>query len=74
MSRVRMMKKQTVFLTTIYVRKMVRNMIYQARVDAVKMYYNKKLNQKLDDKLARPIELKYEEYLEGNLKWCKKAI
>jgi hypothetical protein len=43
-------------------------------VDDVKMYYNKKLNQKLDDKLARPIELKYEEYLEGKLKWCSKTV
>jgi hypothetical protein len=57
-----------------YVRKKVRDMMYQARVDAVKMYYDKKLNQKLDDKLARPIELKYEEYLGGKLKWCSKAV
>ncbi|CAN6179420.1 unnamed protein product [Urochloa humidicola] len=45
-------------------------MMYQARVDAVKVYYMKKLGQKLVDKLARSIELTYEEYLEGKLKWC----
>lgn len=41
-----------------YSKKKVKDMMYQARVDAVKVYYKKKRNQKLDDKLARPIELK----------------
>ena len=49
-------------------------MMYQARVDAVKVYYMKKLNQKIDDKLARPIELNYEEYLDGKQKWCSNAV
>ena len=49
-------------------------MMYQARVDAVKVYYMKKLNQKIDDKLAWPIELNYEEYLDGKQKWCSNAV
>ncbi|CAN6172510.1 unnamed protein product, partial [Urochloa humidicola] len=53
-----------------YLHKRVKDMMYQARVDAVKVYYMKKLGQKLVDKLARSIELTYEEYLEGKLKWC----
>ncbi|KAL6598064.1 hypothetical protein ACP70R_046485 [Stipagrostis hirtigluma subsp. patula] len=48
-------------------------MMHQARVVTVKMYYKNKLNQKLDDKLARPIELNYEEYLDGKLKCCNEA-
>ncbi|KAG0522218.1 hypothetical protein BDA96_07G017800 [Sorghum bicolor] len=47
--------------------------MYQARVDAVKVYYKDVLNQTLDDKLARPIELIYEQYLNGRVKWCKRV-
>lgn len=57
-----------------YLKKRVKDMMYQARVDAVKVYYMKKLNQKIDDKLARPIELNYEEYLDGKQKWCSNAV
>jgi hypothetical protein len=47
--------------------------MYQARVDAVQVYYKDVLNQTLDDKLARPIELTYEQYLNGRVKWCKRV-
>ena len=56
-----------------YVRKKVKDILYQARVDAVKVYYKDVLKQNLDDKLARPIELTYEQYLNGRVKWCKRA-
>jgi len=55
-----------------YVRKKVKDILYQARVDAVKVYYKDVLKQNLDDKLARPIELTYEQYLNGRVKWCKR--
>jgi hypothetical protein len=47
--------------------------LYQARVDAVKVYYKDVLKQNIDDKLARPIELTYEQYLNDRVKWCKCA-
>lgn len=57
-----------------YVRKRVKDMMYQLRVDAVKKYYKDVLNQILDDKLARPIELTYEQYLNGRVKWCNRGV
>lgn len=57
-----------------YLRKRVRDMIHQARVDAVKVYYHKMQNQTLDDALARPIELDYEQYMHGQLEWCKDEV
>jgi hypothetical protein len=56
-----------------YLRKKVKDILYQARVDAVKVYYKDVLKQNIDDKLARPVELTYEQYLNGRVKWCKRA-
>ena len=50
----------------IYLKKRVSDVMYQARVDSVKVYYAKR-DQILDDTLARPIELEYEQYLDGRL-------
>ncbi|CAO2176069.1 unnamed protein product [Urochloa humidicola] len=47
--------------------------MYQARADSVKAYYEKN-DQILDDTLACPIELEYEQYLEGRLKWCNDEV
>ena len=56
-----------------YLKKRVSNVMYQARVDSVKVYYGKR-DQILDDALARPIELEYEQYLDGRLKWCNDVV
>ena len=48
----------------IYLKNRVSDMMCQARVDSVKVYYAKR-DQILDDTLARPIELEYEQYLDG---------
>ncbi|CAN6173777.1 unnamed protein product [Urochloa humidicola] len=52
-----------------YLKKRVRDMMYQGRVDAVKEYY-RTLKQELDNKLACPIVLEYEQYLKCKIKWC----
>ena len=57
----------------IYLKNRVSDMMYQARVDSVKVYYAKR-DQILDDTLARPIELEYEQYLDGRLKWCDDEV
>lgn len=56
-----------------YLQKRVRDMMYQARVDAVKLYHRKR-GQEIDDTLARPIELEYEQYMDGQLKWCNDEV
>jgi hypothetical protein len=56
-----------------YLKKRVRDMMYQARVDCVKQYYGK-IGESLDDTLARTIELEYEQYKEGRLKWFSDAV
>lgn len=53
-----------------YAAKRVRDMMYQARVDTVKKYYENH-GEKLDDALARPRELSEEQYLQARLDWCK---
>ena len=57
----------------IYLKKRVSDVMYQARVDSVKVYYGKR-DQILDDALARPIELEYEQYLDDRLKWCNDEV
>ena len=57
----------------IYLKKRVSDVMYQARVDSVKVYYVKR-DQILDDTLARPIELEYGQYLDGWLKWCDDEV
>jgi len=44
-----------------YLKKKVRDIMYQARVDCVKAYYRKR-GESLDDIVARTIELEYEQY------------
>ncbi|CAO2190482.1 unnamed protein product [Urochloa humidicola] len=57
-----------------YLKKRVKDMMYQARVDAVKEFYRQHRGQKLDDTLARPIELEYGQYIKGKLKWCNDEV
>jgi hypothetical protein len=57
-----------------YLKKTVRDMMYQAHVEAVKEYYRIILKQDLDDKLAHSIELEYEQYLRGKIKWCDAEV
>jgi len=56
-----------------YLKKRVKDMMYQARVEAVKEYY-RTLGEELDDKLACPIELEYDRYLKGKIKWCPAEV
>jgi len=56
-----------------YLKKRVMDMMYQARVEAAKQCY-RTLKQELDDKLALPIELEYEQYLNGKIKWCDAEV
>ncbi len=52
-----------------YCRRKVKDILYQLRVDAVKMYYDKQ-GEVIDDTLARPRELEYEQYLDNRVEWC----
>ena len=56
-----------------YVVDRVKQMMYQARVDAVKEYYRKQ-GEDIDDVLARPRELQYEQYLDGKIWWCNDIV
>jgi hypothetical protein len=53
-----------------YARKKVKDMLYQLRVDAVKLYYENQ-GEKLDDSMARARELDYGQYLQSRIPWCK---
>jgi hypothetical protein len=53
-----------------YASKKVRDMMYQLRVDAVKLYYEKQ-GEHLDDTLACSEELEYDQYMEGRIPWFK---
>lgn len=50
-----------------YLKKRVREMIYQSGVDCVKMYYWLEKDEVIDDTLARPIELEYNQYIKRRL-------
>ena len=56
-----------------YLKKKVRDIMYQARVDCVKAYYRKR-GESLDDTLARTIELEYEQYKVVRLDWFNDAV
>jgi len=56
-----------------YLKKKVRDIMYQARVDCVKAYYRKR-GESLDDTLARTIELEYEQYEVVRLDWFNDAV
>ena len=55
-----------------YLVKRVTNMVYQLRLDAVKVYFNKR-KEECDDIRARTIELTEEQYLASRVEWCNKA-
>ncbi|CAL5091424.1 unnamed protein product [Urochloa decumbens] len=48
-------------------------MMYQLRVAAVKRYYRNK-DQPIDHKLACTIELEFDQYMEGQIKWCNDEV
>ena len=50
----------------------VSNMVYQLRLEAVKVYFHRR-NEECDDTRARTIELTEEQYLTCRLEWCNKA-
>jgi hypothetical protein len=50
-----------------YLKKRVREMIYQSGVDCVKMYYWLEKDEVIDDTLAHPIELEYNQYIKRRL-------
>lgn len=56
-----------------YVRKKVKDNMYQARVDAVKIYYDGQ-GEELDDKLACAIELTLEQYLASRVDWFSPTV
>ncbi|CAN6362398.1 unnamed protein product [Urochloa humidicola] len=47
-------------------------MVYQLRLEAIKMYFHKR-DEKCDDTRARTIELTEQQYLTCRLEWCNKA-
>ncbi|XP_066166428.1 autonomous transposable element EN-1 mosaic protein isoform X4 [Oryza sativa Japonica Group] len=53
-----------------YAAKSVRQMMYQLRVDSVKVYHDK-IGEQIDDALARPKELEVDEYKDGPVDWCR---
>lgn len=52
-----------------YAANQCRNMMYQARVDAVKYFFRKILSQPIKDPLARKKELTFEQYLKCKPDW-----
>uniref|UniRef100_J3MAG6 Uncharacterized protein n=1 Tax=Oryza brachyantha TaxID=4533 RepID=J3MAG6_ORYBR len=56
-----------------YLVKRVTNMMHQARLDAVKLYYDKFKGEDCDDTRARTIELTEAQYLKAKLDWCDKG-
>ena len=56
-----------------YLFKRVSDMMYQAHLDTVKLYFSKK-KEDCDDKRARTIELTEEQYLTCKLDWCSKEV
>jgi hypothetical protein len=58
-----------------YLKKRVRDLMYQAHVDYVKEYYrDPNTFNTIDDAQARPIQLQYEQYLASRLKWCNDEV
>jgi len=54
-----------------YLKKRVKDLLYQSRMDCVKEYYrDPNTLEIIDDAHARPIQLQYEQYLASRLKWC----
>jgi hypothetical protein len=57
----------------IYLGKRVTNMIYQLRLESVKMFFHDK-GEDCDDRRARTIELTEAEYLSARIEWCNKTV
>jgi len=55
-------------------KKRVKDLMYQACVDCVKEYYRDPSGNTINDAQARPIQLLYEQYLAGRLKWCNDEV
>jgi len=55
-----------------YLVRRVSNMVYQLRLEAVKMYFHLR-DETCDDTRARTIELTEERYLTCRLEWCSKS-
>lgn len=53
--------------------KQFRNIMYQARVDAVKKYYDQFLNNPIRDEVARKKELREAQYVKAKLDWIDTA-
>ena len=56
-----------------YARRKVKDILYQARVDAVKIYYDDQ-GEELDDKLACARELTLEQYLASRVDWFSPTV
>lgn len=56
-----------------YANKRVNDMMYQLRVDAVKLYFFKVHGEKIKDEVARTIELSDEEYLLARVEWVSES-
>ncbi|EEC73368.1 hypothetical protein OsI_07601 [Oryza sativa Indica Group] len=56
-----------------YANKRVNDMMYQLRVDAVKLYFFKVRGEKIKDEVARTIELSDEEYLLARVEWVSES-
>ena len=58
-----------------YLKKRVKDLLSQSCVDCVKEYYrDPNTLETIDDAHARPIQLQYEQYLAGRLKWCSDEV
>ena len=55
-------------------KKRVRNMMYQVRVDAVKEYYREIKHIEIKDTVACHIDLEYEQYKQGKLEWLNDEV
>ena len=55
-------------------KKRVKDMMYQVRVDAVKEYYREIKHIEIKDAVACHIDLEYEQYKQGKLEWLNDEV
>jgi hypothetical protein len=55
-------------------KKRVKDMMYQARVDVVKEYYREIKHKEINDAVPCHIDLEYEQYKQGKLKWLNDEV
>ena len=55
-------------------KKSVKDMMYQVRVDAVKQYYWEIKHIEIKDAIACHIDLEYEQYKQGKLRWLNDEV